>query len=153
MRVVGTLVGAVAFCVYSRTWQDSWHIIYDIPAALAVYSFIAQILAEGLARQINRWWWIRLVAIIFMTNSTVGRAWAQWPVSGHVTTVLATALIQTTEPRLPHIVRILYWTPLPVLVAIRIGVFDGGFGAPLGWALLTGIAIGGGTVLLGRQQA
>ena len=149
IRTAGTLVGAAAFCAFSRTWQDIWHVVYDIPAALAVYSFLAQVLAEGMARQINRWWWVRLVAIVFMTVITVGRVLRLWPVSGHVTTVLAVAIIQLCDARLPRSLRLTYWAPLPILIAVRLLSFDRGFAPALWLALLAGTTIGIGTIGVG----
>ncbi|UCE62069.1 MAG: hypothetical protein JSU63_10220 [Phycisphaerales bacterium] len=153
VRIVGTAVGAVAFCVYSRTWKDVWHIIYDIPAAVAVYSFCAQLLAEGLARRVDRWWWSRFIAVVAMSVITVGREFYSWPVSGHVSTVTAVALMQLRERRLPGAWRFAYLLPLPVLVSVRIFVFDVGLAAPLWTALLAGVGIGLGTVALGRAPA
>ena len=41
-------VGMVAFCIFSRSWQDVSHLIYDIPASFAVFSFVAQLLLEAI---------------------------------------------------------------------------------------------------------
>lgn len=151
VRGVGTAAGVLAFCVFSRSWEDGWRLLYDVSAAVAVYSFLSQVLAEGVARQTDCWWRARLAAAAAMTLCTVGRQWWGWNVSGHVSTVLATALLQGADSRLSWRVRSLYWVPLPLVLAIRIGVLDRGLAAPLGWGLLAGTAIGGGALLCGRR--
>jgi hypothetical protein len=142
VRLWGTVAGVAAFCVFSRTWQDWWHVAYDLPAALAVYSFVAQVLAEGLDGQVDRWWRARALSIVAMTVITAGRALGWWPISGHVCTVLAVGLIQVAENRLRWAWRAAYWLPLPVLVVIRVLAFDKGFAAPLWLAVLSGASIG-----------
>jgi hypothetical protein len=142
LRIILTLIGATAFCVFSRTWQDIWHLIYDIPAALAVYSFVAQLVAERVAGSRDGRWTARLIALSLMSVVTVGRQFAHWPISGHVTTTVAVCIIQLGDLHLPRLLRMLYLVPLPIVVAIRLFVFDRGLGAPLVSALVAGVLIG-----------
>ncbi len=150
VRIAGTVIGASAFCIYSHTWQDGWHVLYDISASVAVFSFLAQILAEGLARNLTHWWWRRVVAAAAMTVITLGREFLGWPVSGHVTTVIAIAIIQSQEGRLSRPLRLAYWVPLPILIVTRWLHFDGGLASSLYLALLAGGMIGGGAIVCKR---
>jgi hypothetical protein len=119
-------IGAAAFCVYARSWRDAQHLIYDIPAALATFSFIAQIVLESARGGINRFWLSRVLAVVLLTVVTSGREYLKWPISGHLTCVLAIALIQSQDGRLLGWERLLYWAPVPIVLAIRIGWFDRG---------------------------
>ncbi len=150
VRIVGTLVGAGAFCFYNRAWEDLWKLIYDITAALAVYSFLAQLLAEILVWQINRWWWWRFAAVVVMSIITVGREFFLWPVSGHISTVTGVAIIQVCEVRLSRPLRWAYLLALPITVAVRALAFEGGLAVPMWSALAAGTFIGGGTVAARR---
>jgi hypothetical protein len=120
------VVGMIAFCVYSRSWQDLPHLVYDIPAGLAVYSFVAQVLLEWVARGMNRVVAARLAMIGAMTVVCVGRDFWHWPISGHLSCVLAVALVQSADGRLPRLERSLYWIPLPIVLVIRWTLFDRG---------------------------
>ena len=150
LRLLGTVVGVAAFCAYSRSWSDGPHLVYDITCALAVYSFLAQMLAEAVAARPDVDWFIRACAVAGMTVITVGREFGHWPISGHVTTVTATAIIQCVDARLPRLLRALYWVPWPLAVCIRVVCFDHGWAEPLWLAVVLGGALGGGAVLMSR---
>ena len=66
-RMVGVqlalaLVGMVAFVIYSRSWKDLPHVVYDIPASFAVFAFIAQLVLE-VARDGTTFYWLARVAL------------------------------------------------------------------------------------------
>ena len=118
-------VGMAAFVVYARSWKDLPHVIYDIPASFAVFAFVAQLLLEA-AKDGAGWYWIaRVVLLGVITVATVGREFLGWHLSGHLTCVLAVALVQATDPRLGLIERALYWIPLLVVLLVRWYRFDG----------------------------
>ena len=119
-------VGMVAFVIYARSWKDFSHLAYDIPASFAVFAFIAQLLLE--AGKDGAGWnlGIRLALVVAMTVATVGREFLAWPISGHLTCLLAVALVQLADPRLPTTERLLYWLPVPIVLFFRWHRFDGG---------------------------
>ena len=119
-------VGMVAFCVFARCWRDAAHVIYDIPASFAVFSFIAQLLLEALRDAPTRYWTARFGLLAAMTVVCFGRHLLGWNISGHLSCVLAVALVQTADRRLPVPERAAYWVPLPIVVTIRWLVFDEG---------------------------
>lgn len=43
------IAGTVSYFLLFRSWRDWWHVVYDIPACLFVFSFIGQLLAIVLA--------------------------------------------------------------------------------------------------------
>jgi hypothetical protein len=152
--LAGTLAGAAAFCVYSRTWRDAWHVLYDVPAALASYSFPAMLLAEAAAVRPGAAWYVRLAALAAMAVATVGREFLVWPVSGHVTCVASVAIIQSADGRLPPLLRLAYWTAVPIVVLMRIFYLDGGLSMPLAAGASAGAVIGVAAVcLIARAKA
>jgi hypothetical protein len=148
----GTLVGAAAFCVYARTWQSGCHVLYDVPAALAVYSFPARLLAEAAARRFGLAWCVRLAALAAMTVATVGREFGRWPVSGHVTCVLAVAVLMSADARLPAWLRAAYWIPVPVVVLVRVLALEGRADLPLVTGAAAGLVIGAAAAWLARRD-
>jgi hypothetical protein len=143
VAIGGTLVGAAAFVIYSHSWTSPLRLAYDIPAALASYSLPALLLAEAVTQARGPAWWARLVAVAAMTAVTVGREFEGWPVSGHVTCVLAVAMIQTIDVRLPRVLRFLYWAVAAAVVVLRIAAMDDGIRLPLVLGLVAGVIIGG----------
>lgn len=133
------LVGATAFCLYSHSWKDAVHLIYDVPASLLVFSFIAQLVLTA-HHAGSLFWLARLVLVAIVSVATVGREFLHWPISGHLTCVFAVAWAQTVDPRLAVWERLLYWLPVPVVLSIRWWVFDLGQHGQTGWALLVGTA-------------
>jgi hypothetical protein len=121
-----TLVGSTLFCVYSRSWKDPTRLIYDVPASLAVFSFVARLVLEGVTTGITWRWASCLALLVAMTSVVTGREFLGWPISGHLSCVLAVALAQAGDPRLSVLERLLYWLPLPIIVAVRWSVFDQG---------------------------
>jgi hypothetical protein len=114
-----TLVGAGAFCVYSRSWHDYRHAIYDVSSSLAVFSFVAQVVVSGVAGQRDLAWRVRLGLLLPMSVVPVGRALLGWPISGHLTDVTIVAGIQTTNRSLGGWARWLYWAPVALALWIR----------------------------------
>lgn len=117
--------GSAAFCVYSRSWKDWAHLVYDIPASLLVFWFIAQLALEA-QRAGSAYWLARFALLAAMTVVCTGRDFLHWPISGHLSCVLAVAIVQFWDVRLPPGERLLYWLPLPIVLAIRWWVFDQG---------------------------
>jgi len=117
-------VGMAAFCVVARCWRDTAHVIYDVPASFAVFSFIAQLLLEGIRGRRTWFWAARFGLLVAMTVVCFGREFAGWSISGHLSCVLAVALVQTADRRLPAVERAAYWAPLPIVLWIRWFLFD-----------------------------
>ena len=151
IRIIATIIGAGAFCIYSHGWHHWGQLTYDIVASLTVYSFVAQLLAEAIAHKPDRWWWIRFIAVIIMSIFTTGREFLNWPVSGHVSTVTAVSLIQQTETRMSKLMRFIYLSSLPIIIALRIFVIDQGVSTPFLLALLVGFLIASGTLIGGKK--
>lgn len=118
-------VGFAAFGVYSRSWKDWAHLVYDIPAGLLVFSFIAQWVLEA-RHAASAYWLARFALLVAMTVVCTGRDFLHWPISGHLSCVLAVAIVQFRDVRLPLAERLLYWFPLPIVLAIRWWIFDQG---------------------------
>jgi hypothetical protein len=119
-------VGMVAFCVFARCWRDTAHVFYDVLASFAVFSFIAQLLLERMRDKPTWFLAARFGLLAAMTVVCSGRHFFGWNISGHLSCVLAVALVQTADRRLPRLERAAYWVPLPVVLAIRWFVFDQG---------------------------
>lgn len=124
LQLVLGLIGATAFCIYSRSWKDAPHLIYDIPAGLVVYVFVAQLLLEVVYGGWTWYWGARLALLVAMAVVTTGREFQGWTISGHLSCVLAVALVQAADPRLAVAERIVYWLPLPIVLYIRWYIFD-----------------------------
>jgi len=148
--LLGTLVGTVAFCIYKQSWQSGWMLAYDVPAALASYSFPALLLARAVGRL---WRWsdaVRLGALLVLTVLTVGREFAHWPTSGHVTCVVAVAVIMAADPRLPKPLRAVYWVPVPIVAAVRVIALEHAVETGLVLGAVAGAVVGVVTLVLTR---
>jgi hypothetical protein len=134
-------VGTTAFCIWARSWQDWAHLLYDIPANLAVFAFIAQLVIEGIRRERRVDWWCRFALVVAMTAVTVGRAYFGWNISGHLSCVGAVALVQWAAPEVRPGERWFYGFPLPFVLGLRWFKFDQGDHWPTYSALIfSGIA-------------
>ena len=120
------LAGAAAFCIYARCWRDWPHVIYDTTASVVVFAFVAQLVVEVARDGLTAFWWVRLAMLAAMTAVTVGREFSGWAISGHLSCVLAVAIAQSADARLGTAERLLYWAPLPAVLAIRWLIFDKG---------------------------
>jgi hypothetical protein len=118
-------VGMGTFAVYARSWKDLPHLIYDIPASFAVFAFIAQLLLEAAKDGAGWYWAVRCALLGAITVATVGREFLGWHLSGHLTCILAVALVQAADLRLAPTERVLYWIPLPIVLLMRWYRFDG----------------------------
>jgi len=153
VRIGGTLLGTGAYCVYNQMHHpgpQGAHWFYDLVAGLAAYSFPAQLLAEGLARQFGRWWWLRLGAVVAMSIGTVGREFWGWLPSGHILTATAVAVVQSQEPRLPRWLRAAYFIALAAVTGFRAIALDYAVTKHLALGLLTGLLIGLATLATAR---
>jgi len=121
-----TCLGATAFCVFSNSWYDVPHLIYDIPAGLATFGFIAQLVIEAPRSRSDGFWLYRAAVVIAMTVATVGRQYGGWLISGHLSCVLAVALVQTADARLSKLERLAYWAPVPIVLGLRLGYLEQG---------------------------
>ena len=119
-------MGSTAFCVYSRSWQDYYHIVYDLAAGVAVFSFIAQIVVEGIDDRPGPLWWLRAALLVPVSLIPAARVFLHWPISGHVTDVLLVAGLQAVDRRLKVWLRGLYWVPVAIAVWLRWFHFDRG---------------------------
>jgi hypothetical protein len=150
-QILLACVGSAAFCVYSRSWKDWAHLVYDIPASLLVFSFIAQLVLE--ARHAGSVYWLaRFALLVAMTVVCTGRDFLHWPISGHLSCVLAVALVQAWDLRLPFAERLLVWLPLPIVLVIRWWLFDQGQHGQTYRALLFAVLAALPVVLAGRQK-
>ena len=118
------LVGASAFCYYSYSWIDPVHLLYDIPAGIATFAFVAQLPLELYRDGPRPFWLYRFAMLAGMTIATVGRQYGGWPISGHLSCVLAVALVQGADPRLYRVERILYWVPVPIVLYLRLALLE-----------------------------
>jgi hypothetical protein len=131
-------VGMAAFVAYSRSWKDWPHLVYDIPASFAVFAFVAQLLLELVKDGASGYCGARLALLGAITVATCGREFLGWRLSGHLTCVLAVALVQATDPRLLLGERVLYFVPLPIVLLIRWYRFDGNDHWQTYYALIVG---------------
>jgi hypothetical protein len=136
-----SVLGTVALCLYWRSWKDLPHLVYDIPAGLAMCAFIAQLVCERRAALVSPRWWGHVSAMVPISIVPVGRELFHWPISGHLTDMLALAMIQGLDRRLPWWERMAYVIPLPIVLTIRLTRFDvAGHSESLN-AILAGVAI------------
>ncbi len=144
------VVGMVAFCFYARSWRDIPHLIYDIPASFAVFAFVGQVVLELCLSGPTPYVLARLGLIAALTIVCGGRDFFAWSISGHLTCVLAVALLQSFDARLPLLERAAYWIPLPIVLVIRWTTFDKGDHAQTYYAILFAVLAAAITLWLGR---
>ena len=118
------LGGGLCLCLYWRSWHDLPHLIYDVPAALAMCAYIAQMICEARARQFSVSLALRAMLMIPMSVIPAGRDFFAWPISGHLSDILAVALIQSRDQRLSKWERGAYYLPLPIILYLRWFQFD-----------------------------
>jgi hypothetical protein len=124
LQLILTLIGATAFCVYSHSWFDAAHLLYDIPAGLCTFGFVAQLVIEPSKNRINAFWLYRVAMVIALAVVTSGRQYLGWTISGHLSCVLAIALVQSADTRLPRWQRIAYSIPLPIVLYLRLAILE-----------------------------
>lgn len=126
LQVIFALIGGAALFVYWKSWKDIPHLFYDIPAGFTMSLYIGQIVLEGIKSKREGHWWARVLLLLPMSIIPMGRVFFNWAISGHLTDILAAAMIQTTDKRLSTRERIGYWSPIPVILYIRWFFFDTG---------------------------
>ncbi len=124
LQIVLAVAGGILLCVYWQSWKDIYHLFYDIPAALAMSAYIGQIVCEGIRKLSFPGWRARLLLMIPMSVIPAGREFLGWNISGHLTDILAVALIQSTDRRMAGAERIAYWFPMPIILYVRWFQFD-----------------------------
>lgn len=145
-------VGCVAFCIYSQAWQDWAHFLYDIPASFVVFFFIAQLVLDVVFREVNGFWVAKFIMLAAMTVVTVGRDFLGWTISGHLSCVLAVALVQASDRRLAGWERVLYSIPLPVVAYVRWFLFDKNGHAETINAVMFAVVVAGPVTLAGMRS-
>jgi hypothetical protein len=113
-------------CVFLHSWKDTAHWVYDIPAGLAAFGFIAQTLLEVIETRLDWYWGGRMLLVAGMAVVCTGREYFGWNISGHLSCILAVALAQAADPRLATAERLLYWIPLPIVLGPRWCLLDHG---------------------------
>ena len=126
VQVVLALLGGIILCTFWKSWQDVHHLIYDIPTGVVMSAYIGQIVCEGIDRRFTPHWWIRVILLIPMTIIPAGRWFLGWPISGHLSIMLAVAVIQTADHRLRSLEKLIYWVPIPIILYFRWFHFDKG---------------------------
>ena len=124
LQVVISIIGGIILCIFWESWQDTTHLVYDIPSGLVVSAYIGQIICEGLDRWFTHNWWIRVILLVPMAVIPAGRWFLGWPISGHLSIMLAVAVIQTSDIRLKPVERIIFWIPVPIILYFRWFHFD-----------------------------
>ncbi|HOX36540.1 MAG TPA: hypothetical protein PL033_01010 [Candidatus Brocadiia bacterium] len=133
LQLVLAAAGTIALCAFwqwayrenvywsSKRWVS---FLYDVPAALSMCSFMAQAICEGLCDRRSPGWRARLAALIPLIAIPVGRTWLGWMLSGHLANAFSGALIQSAHERASKMEKLLYWIPIPIVLAIRWPLFD-----------------------------
>jgi hypothetical protein len=141
LQLAFALVGGTVLTIYYRSWKDIPHLFYDIPAGLAMGAYFGQIVLEGIRNKRSVHWWARVIMLLPMSIVPLGREFFNWNISGHLTDMLAVAMIQTADRRLRTLEKVMYWFPIPIILYIRWFLFDtGGHGETFN-ALLAGVSI------------
>jgi len=124
LQIIFALIGGTAFFFYWKSWKDIPHLFYDIPTGFTMSLYIGQIFLEGIKSKREVHWWARVLLVLPMSIIPMGRELFNWNISGHLTDMLAAAMIQTTDERLPTLEKIVYWHPIPIILYIRWFLFD-----------------------------
>lgn len=148
LQLVFALMGGAALLVYWKSWQDVSHLFYDIPSGFTMSLYIGQIVLEGIKKKREEYWWARVLLLLPMSIVPIGRVFFNWNISGHLTDILAAAVIQTMDKRLRILEKMGYWTPLPVIVYIRWFIFDTRSGTH--WETFNALAVGFSIILCYR---
>lgn len=141
LQLIIGLIGGTVFFFYWQSWKDIPHLFYDIPTGFIMSIYIGQIVLEDVKKKREAHWWARVLLLLPMAIVPIGRQYFSWNISGHLTDMLAVAMIQTVDERLPTLEKIAYWLPIPVILYIRWFLFDtGGHGETFN-ALIAGFSI------------
>jgi hypothetical protein len=126
LQLIFALIGGAALCFYWQSWKDIPHLFYDIPTGFTMSLYFGQIVLEGRRHKREVHWWARVLLLLPMSIVPIGRVFLNWNISGHLTDMLAAALIQIADKRLRTLEKIVYWHPIPVILYIRWFLFDTG---------------------------
>jgi hypothetical protein len=121
-----TLCATAIFWLTTRCWRDPYHCVYDVLTGLVVFSFVAELVTEALARSVTAWWWGRVLVLVPIVVVSAGALLGGWEISGHLTGLLIVAGAQSLDERLPIAARIAYCVPAPIALWLRWSIFDGG---------------------------
>lgn len=124
-----TFIGTASFCVFSRSWQDWWHTVYDLAAAPVSFAFIAAVLLEAITEGTSPAWWARAWMVLPMTVVASGAQFLGWPISGHLTDLPMAAAGHTLSGRVSRPWLVVCWLMLLPVLYIRWQVFDLQFGS------------------------
>lgn len=119
-------LGTVLFCICARSWRDVHRLVYDIVGSLVPFLFIVQLVFEGIESGIDNYWIARAGIIAVLTIVLAGRLFKEWAVSGHLSFVLAIAIVQGADQRLFWFERLLFLLSVPIIIAIRWKILDRG---------------------------
>lgn len=141
IQLIIGLIGGAVFFFYWKSWNDIPHLFYDIPTGFTMSIYFGQIVLEGVKKKWEVHWWARVFLLFPMSIVPIGREFFNWNISGHLTDMLAVAMIQTVDERLRTLEKIAYWLPIPIILYIRWFLFDtGGHGETFN-ALIAGFSI------------
>ncbi|UCH95920.1 MAG: hypothetical protein JSV88_03485, partial [Candidatus Aminicenantes bacterium] len=126
LQLIIGLIGGTVFFFYWQSWKDIPHLFYDIPTGFAMSIYIGQIVLEVVKKKREVHWWARVLLLLPMSIVPIGREYFNWNISGHLTDMLAVAMIQTVDDRLRILEKTAYWLPIPVILYIRWFLFDTG---------------------------
>ncbi len=124
--MIFALIGGTLLTIYYQSWKDISHLFYDIPTGFIMCLYVGQIVLESRRNKREVHWWARVLLLLPMAIVPMGRVFFNWNISGHLTDMLAAALIQTADKRLRTLEKIVYWHPIPVILYIRWSLFDTG---------------------------
>ncbi len=123
-QLIFALIGGTALFFYWQSWKDIPHLFYDIPIGFTMSLYFGQIVLESKRNKREVHWWARVLLLLPMSIIPMGREFFNWNISGHLTDMLAAAMIQTADGRLQTLEKIVYWHPIPVILYIRWFLFD-----------------------------
>ena len=124
LQLVFALIGGTVLTLYYQSWKDLHHLFYDIPVGFAMGAYFGQIVLESMINKREMHWWARVILLLPMSVIPLGREFFNWNISGHLTDMLAVAMIQTSDKRLRTLEKMAYWLPMPIILHIRWFLFD-----------------------------
>ena len=156
LRIGVTVLTTTAYCGLARDWQNGWDVLYDVPASLTVFSFLAQLLvAAAVGHRTGEWWAHLVVTLVALGIVAVSTVYADrlmpGHVSGHMTMTVLVAIVQSTDRRVPRWLRMGYWVPVPIVAAMRVFVLHGRIETGLVSGVLVGGVLGGVASVVSRS--
>ena len=152
--MVATL-GSGVFVAYSGSWNDWLLFLYDVPAALLVFSFVGSTASSAFFAPRESETRLRVFLLAPLTIIPVGREFLGWPVSGHLADVLTIALFEGMHVRASWPKRVLAFLPVLIVLPIRWFSLDSADHVATYAGLVAGLTLGVAAVVLSRilQQA